>query len=91
MAWSATELIQWQPYPNYSKLILPKLETETPEAAVERYLKAVQSNSKLQSLLRGSGIEDFDLRTSKIELLPNKVAAVSRQFRCRTSAVEMRD
>lgn len=75
IAWSATELIQWQPAQNYPKIILPKLENETPEAAVERYLLKVQADSKLQSLLRGSGIEDFNILNSKIELLPNKVAS----------------
>lgn len=74
IAWSATELIQWQPAPNYPKIILPKLDGETPEAAVERYLSKVQTNLKLQSLLRGSGLEEFTLQNAKIELLPNQMA-----------------
>lgn len=71
----ATELIQWQPSPGYPKLILPRLKNETKEAAVERYLRAVQNSSKLQPLFHGSGVEKFDLQTSKVETFRNVVAA----------------
>lgn len=73
-SFASVGLIGWKPTQNSPKVILPKLDTETPEQAIARYLKQIQSNEDLQTLFKNSPLLHAKSDDGSIQNLSNVIA-----------------